>query len=84
MKLRTGIAPAAMMMKSRRLMLNMGLSLPTGICRIISLAQRSRQVLWTALNCSESIPSAQGAEVRLGSCVTSIAGPHGGMQLYER
>jgi hypothetical protein len=25
-----------------------------------------------------------GPEVRSGSCVTSIAGPHGGMQLYER
>jgi len=25
-----------------------------------------------------------GADDRLGSCVTSIAGPHGGMQLYER
>jgi hypothetical protein len=24
------------------------------------------------------------ANVALGSCVTSIAGPHGGAQLYER
>jgi hypothetical protein len=42
---------------------------------------------WTTYRAGVKTPSrrtCRNPHVRLGSCVTSIASPHGGAQLYER
>ena len=37
-----------------------------------------------SLAARSSLPDARNAYVRIGSCVTSITGPNGGAELYER